>query len=91
MRCHRSQRIQQGFDILNFINSFTDDINETPISVGLKRPRVKPYDGTRDPDDHDELSVGVGREVMLEIWWEENGTNVEEIIRKVNMFLRQED
>lgn len=36
----------------NFRNPFTNGINDTPIPVGLKGPRVKPYDGTGDPDDH---------------------------------------
>lgn len=35
---------------LNFRNLF-NDINNMPIPVGLKGPRVKPYDGMRDPYD----------------------------------------
>lgn len=37
---------------LNFINLFTDNRNNTSILVGLKEPRVKPYDGIGDPDNH---------------------------------------
>ena len=45
-------KYQQAMQTLNFRSPFTDEINETPIPPGLKGPRVKPYDGTGDPDDH---------------------------------------
>ncbi|CAH1414836.1 unnamed protein product [Lactuca virosa] len=42
----------RAFKSLNFRNQFTDDINETSTPVGLKGPKVKPYDDTEDPNDH---------------------------------------
>ncbi|CAI9274035.1 unnamed protein product [Lactuca saligna] len=48
----KAKRYNQDFKNLNFCSPFTDDINETSIPKWLKGPRVPPYDGTTNPNDH---------------------------------------
>lgn len=52
LEVRETKQYNQAFKSLNFRSPFTDDINEMPIPKGLKGPRVPPYDGTGDPDDH---------------------------------------
>ncbi|CAH1421614.1 unnamed protein product [Lactuca virosa] len=47
-----AKQYNQAFKNQTFRSPFTDDINEISIPKGLKGPRVPPYDGTGDPDDH---------------------------------------
>lgn len=52
MKKVKQKEYNRSLGKLNFRNPFTDDISGTPIPVGLKGPRVKPYDGTGYPDGH---------------------------------------
>lgn len=46
------KQYNQTFKNLNFCLPFTDDINKTPITKGLKDLRVLLYERTEDPDEH---------------------------------------
>lgn len=51
-RMKHTHEYHKDFGGLNFRSLFTDEINNTPILIRLKGPRVNSYDGIGNPDDH---------------------------------------